>query len=726
MSRGFDPTSGRVKDPVFVRRYFALVRAILGMETDRLDALRLITSQDLESAADLPSPTAQRREGRELIIFRRLAETSGYGFCVADIKGMISYANRSLCRLLAEHAPEGLIGRNIISCYPEDVQESFAINIIPTVVKNGQWVGELPLQSSSGTRTPTLQNLFVVHGEKGASPYLANLIIDITDRKRAEEALRQSEERYRALIENMKDAVYTIDKVGRITYISKAIEAFTGYRPEEIVGRSFREFIYQDDREMSERRFRQLLEGKVSGPLEFRVLTKSVDVRWVRSSSRPMVAGGETVGVQGVVTDITASKRVEQALQKSEEKFSKAFMLSPHSMFIYRLSDGEILEVNEGFLRATGHSKREVVGKSLHALEYWARPGGQESFLRVLSEAGKASSAEAALRSSDGRLIPVHMTARSIEIDGVACAICVARDISDHRRAEAFMRRQRELMHELHTAESLEEATRICLEAALEVSEMDAGTYHQVIRETGDLVLVYATGLSPEFVGRVRHIASDSDRARLVMEGRPIYALFEELGTPGMEPKGGEGLRATGLIPVLREGRAVGVLNVHSHVRNDVPAAVRDPLESIAAQIGGVVGEAEAAEALRASEENYFLLLKSMEEGVAWHRLIFDTKDEPVDYELVEANPAFERILGLDRESILGQRSCLVYGGVQPFMFGVFRRVALTGAAAAFEAEHPRGGKRLRYRVYSPRSGEFVTLVQHAGEAESSGAAANE
>lgn len=710
LARGIDPETGKVRDQEFLRRYHALVQRILETPAEAVPDLRLVASKVPNATEGESSPLAQRREGRELIIFRRLAEASGYGFCVADVKGTITYANRALCRLLAAHDPEDLVGRNIATCYPEEVQETLAIGIIPTVVKNGQWAGELPLRSASGQRTPTLQNIFLVHGEAGAAPYLGNLIIDITDRQRAEEALRQSEERYRGLIENLQDAVFSIDVHGTILFVSKAIEAFTGYRPEELVGRSFREFLYQDDRGELEHQFQELLQSVDFGPWEYRILTKSVDVRWVRSSSRPVVVDGKITGITGVLTDITARKWAEQALQRSEEKFSHAFRLSPDSMFIYRVDTGEIIEANEGFQNATGFPSSDLLGRSVHTLQYWAHPEQRDAFDRMLLETGAANSEEGALRSRDGRLIPVWTSARKIELEGAACAVCIARAIGDRRKLDESIRIQRNLAVDLRSAHGLEESVHLCVEAALAVAEMDAGAFYLIDRDSGDLELLYATGLSPEFTGRVKHFPAKSKEAHLIRGGKPAYAAHDWWDDPASE-----GLRALAVLPVTGNERVVGVLGIASHIRTEVPPGARDALEAVATQIGNAVVQAEAAAALRDSARIYRLLCASLHEGVAWHRLIHDEHGEPVDYEVVDANPAFERIAGAKRETLIGRRAREVYGGDQPFCLGRFRQVALADTTLSFEVQWPGGGPWFHIRAFSPRHGQFLTVLRQVG-----------
>ena len=129
--------------------------------------------------------------------------------------------------------------------------------------------------------------------------------------------MRESQEKYRDLVERISDVIYTIDTTGQITYISPAIEPFLGYSPVEMVGRPFSEFIAPENLQRAEESFQQLAAGVSFGPNEYRVVTKTGQVRWVRASSQPIVDGEQVSGVRGVLTDITDHVRAEAELERA-------------------------------------------------------------------------------------------------------------------------------------------------------------------------------------------------------------------------------------------------------------------------------------------------------------------------------------------------------------------------------------------------------------------------
>ncbi|MFH1010889.1 MAG: PAS domain S-box protein [bacterium] len=150
---------------------------------------------------------------------------------------------------------------------------------------------------------------------------LLELATDITEKKHAELALRENEEKYRDLVENINDAIYAIDANAIITYASPAIESITGYKPSEVIGLRFIDFLHPDDAHYIIERYQRTLSGRPMEPDEYRILTKSKSVCWIRTSSRPIVQDGQILGIQGVLVNVTERKQAEEALRKSEEKY---------------------------------------------------------------------------------------------------------------------------------------------------------------------------------------------------------------------------------------------------------------------------------------------------------------------------------------------------------------------------------------------------------------------
>lgn len=150
------------------------------------------------------------------------------------------------------------------------------------------------------------------------SEALARYEAERRGRTAAEVALQASEETYRQLVENVNDVIYATDEKGVLTYLSPAIESQSGYKPSELIGRVFSDFIYHEDRPRILQEFEQVLAGHLE-PSEYRIVIKSGESRWIRSSSRPIYQGDRVVSLQGVYIDITEKRRLEEQLRQAHK-----------------------------------------------------------------------------------------------------------------------------------------------------------------------------------------------------------------------------------------------------------------------------------------------------------------------------------------------------------------------------------------------------------------------
>ncbi len=166
----------------------------------------------------------------------------------------------------------------------------------------------------------------------GGKKYIVGVFRDVTERKQAEDQLQESEKKYRELVENIDEVLYEVDKNGMALYVSTPIKSILEYTPSEIIDQPFLNFVHPEDKQKVQSAVQRIASGRLELN-EYRLLTKSGDIRWILTSSKPVFEGQEFVGLRGVLSDITSRKQKEEELRQSEARYRRLFEESPISLW---------------------------------------------------------------------------------------------------------------------------------------------------------------------------------------------------------------------------------------------------------------------------------------------------------------------------------------------------------------------------------------------------------
>ena len=258
--------------------------------------------------------TERKQAEEELRRLSRAVEQSPSTVVITDTQGNIEYVNPKFTQITGYTAKE-VLGQNPRLLKSGEQPLEFYKDLWDTITSGREWRGEFVNRKKDGELYSEFASISPIRNLAGVITHFVKVAEDITERKRMEETLRESEEKYRDLVENMNDVIYAVDRDGVLTYVSSAIESFMGYRRSEVIGHHFREFIYQEDLPRLKESFQSIFSGRVTAN-EYRVVTKSGEMRWMRTSSRPVFEGNRVIGVQGVLADITERKQAEEALRQ--------------------------------------------------------------------------------------------------------------------------------------------------------------------------------------------------------------------------------------------------------------------------------------------------------------------------------------------------------------------------------------------------------------------------
>jgi PAS domain S-box-containing protein len=275
--------------------------------------------------------------------------------------------------------------------------------------------------------------------EEDSKRLMLVIVLDVSARKRAEAALRQSEQRYRTLAATMVEGILILQD-GRFAYANPGALELLGYTLEELREREFAPFIHPDFRDMVRERHRRRTAGEVLEPrYDIRILVRSGDARWVQIANEKVDWEGRSA-VLTVITDITERKLAEQALRASEERFARLFRQAPDAMTLVRAADGAYLDVNQEWERQTGFARAEVIGRTSLDVGVWQQPQEREGMLRAMRETGGVNDLEFGLRRRDGTVRRILLHGATVEIDAEPCWLFILRDITERRRAEEDLR----------------------------------------------------------------------------------------------------------------------------------------------------------------------------------------------------------------------------------------------------------------------------------------------
>jgi len=478
-------------------------------------------------------------------------------------------------------------------------------------------VYELDIITKDGCRL-TLEINSRISSIKGQPLTVEGIARDITARKLMEKTLRVSESRYRSLLENANDIIYSHDLLGNYVAVNGAAEKITGYSLEELEKMNIAQFIVPEHHE----RIKQVIERKLYDPTptfhEFDIITKDGRRRTLEVNPRVSLIEGEPLAIEGVARDITERKEAEEKLRESEEKYRGLFNSIDEGFCIIEMSfdaggkpdDYRHLEINPSFERMSG--LENAVGKTVRELipdieEFWIETYGGVALT------GKAVRFENRAEPLN-RWFDVYAF-RLSDADSRRVAI-VFSNITGRKQAEASIQFQAHLLN--------------MVEQAVIATDLDG-------------VVIYWNQFAERLFGWTAEEA----------KGRTIV----ELATPQIMSD-----QAAEIMSQLRQGKSwSGEFSVQRRDGTTFPAQIfNSPITDDNGTVIGIVGIASditerkrIEEVLRSNEERLRLLIESVSD-YAIFTLTLDAR-------ISSWNTGAERVFGWTESEALGQSGEIIF-----------------------------------------------------------------
>ncbi len=381
--------------------------------------------------------------------YRNLMEQASEGILIHDLQGNIIDANKQTCKSLG-YTKEELLSLNAASIDPQADPNINGEIIWPIILAGQNVIFQTYHTRKDQTKIPVEVSLNPI--EIDNKKHILVLIRDNTERKQTEAALKKSETQYRFLAESSRDVIWTMDLDGKFTYVSPSVLQLRGYTPKEVMQQSITEALTPESLQIISEGIQHFKETGTMPSYYFELQQPCKDGTTVWTEVNFTIIWNKDrkpESILGVSRDITKRKKIEEALQASEERFSKIFKNGPNAMVITRLSDGKIIEANNSITNLTGHLPEEVIGKTTIELGIWANTDERENLVKDLLAQGSIHSQDITLKKKDGTLIIVNTSASIITVQNEQCLIASFNDVTKHKQAQEELKQAYELLEKV-------------------------------------------------------------------------------------------------------------------------------------------------------------------------------------------------------------------------------------------------------------------------------------
>ena len=365
------------------------------------------------------------------------------GLFMTDKAGMITFVNEQLAEMYGFDSPDEMIGKHfsefispefrteISEKFKKAVEDETFSDVVEfrTVRKDG---ASIFLQLKHG---PIIENGQIVG--------TAGVIRDVTDLKRAEQALAASEKTCRAILENMSDVVFTLDIAERLLFLTPSATRLIGYEESEMLGHNIQEFVYKEDFKLASNNLRHAFSEKVPVSNEYRLQHKNGSIIWIQTYTRPLFEGDDVVSLQGTIWDITERKQAEEALKASEKKFRDLITNMKEALFTLD-RNGQITFFSPSVESMIHYHGSEIIGHNIGDFIFRDDlPRLHQNLQNCLSGIGKREAEYRMVRKS-GEIrwmrASFNVLYEGAEIIGVQGILS---DITAHKRSEEDLRAAR-------------------------------------------------------------------------------------------------------------------------------------------------------------------------------------------------------------------------------------------------------------------------------------------
>ena len=373
-------------DPAeLLRQVHRAVQTRLVQRAEALEQAVAERTRDLENASDA------LRENEEL--FRTLANSAPIGIYLTDANGNCTYVNARWSEMAGLTFDEAQGDKWVAALHPED-REAISSRWYSMIRSQGCWEGEYRFQDRQGKVSWVYGSAAPLTDKRGEIIGYVGANVEITERKRAEEALRESQKRYQTLTEVSPVAVYQTDSLGNCIYANERWLQMTGMTMEDTLGDGWKRGLHPEDQERVFLEWSRTVRENRPFEMEYRLKTSDgLSIPVLGQATAERNDDGEITGYVGTLTDITEQKQAEVALCDSETRFREVFNNMSNGVAIYDVvGDGEdfvFKDINPAGARIGDMRREEILGRSVQEVHPGVRELGLLDVLCEVAQTGR-------------------------------------------------------------------------------------------------------------------------------------------------------------------------------------------------------------------------------------------------------------------------------------------------------------------------------------------------
>ncbi len=393
----------------------------------------------------------QRKQAEEALKrseqrFRGIFSNVAIGILEVDSHNRITSVNDRICHILG-YRREELLGKTIYDITaPEDRDLSHEIN---NKIHSGE-IGIIDYEKRylKSNNTPIWVHVTIsgVYDKDGKNINSIGTVEDITNRRKVEETLRESEERFRTLADNISQMVWIVNPKGEPTWFNKRWYDYTGLSLDYVLKNGVGIVLHPDYIYINSD-FQQAIKKGLAWESIYPMRRKDGDFRWFLSQALPIYDKAGNISMWfGTSTDVTEHRNIEEALRESEEKFSTAFRTSPYALVISKYDDGEIIEVNDAFLKLFEVTSESIIGRSSISLGMFSDPADRIKAIEILKKEGRVKDLQVRIRQSSGNERFVLISVEVIYLKGMKAMLTTLHDITEEKIAVEAVQRSESIL----------------------------------------------------------------------------------------------------------------------------------------------------------------------------------------------------------------------------------------------------------------------------------------